>query len=261
MTVGITICSFNRPEYAERCVKSVRKHLADVVDHIVFVDDGSDPKHNGSYRRVEKTIQTMGGTYIGLDENGGPAVAKNVGLRYLLTKECDWVFTLEDDLIIQSPKAVTEYLRIAEDTGLSHFSYAHHGEANESGPVTVDGEVEFYFHSVGAWCLFSCDDLMTYGLLDENFVRAWEHVEHELRLGVAPHRFPDITNSAYYLQEIPGSIERSSIRPLHDWQSRIRDGLRYWAAEKPESFDLMFGPGTPLHQYAFGILGTQIVTA
>lgn len=255
MTVGVTICSFNRPEYAEKCVKAVRKHLADVVDHIVFVNDGSDAKHNGSYRRVEKAVQSIGGTYIGMDENGGPAVAKNIGLRYLLNRGCDWLFTLEDDILIQSPNAVTEYVRVAEKSGVPHLSFAHHGEANHGGPVDTDGDVEFYFHSIGAWCLFSRHDLMTYGLLDETFVRAWEHVEHELRLGVEAYRYPDVTGSAEYLKEIPGSIDRSSIRPLPDWQSNIRDGLIYWCDDKPETFKLLFGNGKPLQQWAQQIIG------
>ena len=256
MTVGITICSLNRPEYAEKCVKSVRKHLTNVVDHIVFVNDGSDPKHNGSYRRVEKAVQSMNGTYIGCDVNGGVAVAKNIGIRLLLSKDCDWIFTLEDDILIKSPKAVTEYIRIAEDAGVTHMSFAHHGPANAGGlPVGADGDVEYYFHSIGAWCLFSRDDLIKHGLFDENFVRAWEHVEHELRLGIEPHRFPDIAGSSEYLQEIPNSIEHSSIRPLPDWSQRIRDGLAYWRDEKPETFKLMFGDGTPLQAYAESIIG------
>jgi glycosyltransferase involved in cell wall biosynthesis len=253
--IGLTICSFNRPEYAERCVKSVRKHLTDVVDHIVFVNDGSDAKHNGSYRRVEKATQSMGGTYIALDENGGVAKAKNVGLRYLLSKSCDILFTLEDDLIIQSPKAITEYVRIAEDTGLSHFMFAHHGPANISGPVETIGDVQYFFHSVGAWCMFTADDLTKYGLLDENLHNAWEHVLHELEIGVEPHRYPDIIGSTDYIAEIPGSIERSSIRVRDDWWSSIADGLIYWRDNKPDSFKALFGDGMPLQQYAIGVIG------
>lgn len=261
MSVGITICSFNRPEYAEKCVKAIRKHLTEVVDHIVFVNDGSDPKHNGAYRRVEKAVQSMGGTYIGMDENGGPAVAKNIGLRYLLNKGCTWVFTLEDDILVQSPNAVTEYVRVAEESGVHHLSFAHHGEANHDGPVVTDGDLEYYFHSIGAWCLFHRNDLMELGLLDENFVRAWEHCEHSLRLGVVAHRFADIAYSAEYLTEIPGSIDKSSIRPLQDWQSQIRSGLQYWEREKSNTFNAMFGEGMPLQQYARGILGTPIISA
>lgn len=246
--------TYNRPSYAEKSVKAVRKHLTDVVDHIVVVNDGSDPKFNGEYRRVEKAVQSIDGTYIGMDINRGCAAAKNVGLQYLMSKGCDWLFTLEDDIIVQSPAAVTEYVRIAEDTGISHFSFAHHGPANSDGPVETINDVEYFFHSVGAWCLFGRDDLITHGLLDENFVRAWEHVEHELRIGVEPHRYPDIAHSADYLKEIPGSIEKSSIRPLSDWQANIRDGLTYWHDEKPETFKKLFGDGMPLQQYAINVL-------
>lgn len=255
MSIGIAIVTFNRPSYAEKCVKAVRKHLSTIVDLVVVVNDCSDAKFNGEYRRVEKATQSMGGTYMALDANGGPAKAKNVGLRYLMTKGCDWMFTLEDDILVQSPQAVTEYVRIAETTGTRHLSFSHHGPANIAGPVETIGDLEYYFHSIGAWCLFHRDDLMTHGLLDENFVRAWEHVEHEIRLGVEPHRFPDVAGSARWLAEIPGSIERSSIRPMADWSSNIRNGLRYWDAEKPDTFKAMFGDGCPLQQYAQSILG------
>jgi GT2 family glycosyltransferase len=254
VTIGITVCTYNRPEYAEKCIKSVRKHLSTVIDHLVVVNDGSDAKHNGAYGRVEKATRSMGGTYIGMDRNQGVAATKNIGLRWLLEKGCDWLFTLEDDILVRSPKAVTEYVRIAEQ-GVTGLSFAHHGEANFSGPVETVGDVEYYFHSIGAWCLFRRDELTKCGLLDERFNCAWEHVEHSLRLGVEPYRYPDVAGSADWLQEQPNSIEKSSIRPRPDWQQNIRDGLRYWSAEKPDTFKSLFGEGQPLHQYAASILG------
>jgi len=254
VTIGVTICSFNRPEYAEKCVKSVRKHLTDVVDHIVFVNDGSDEKHRGSYRRVQKAVQSMDGTYIGMDHNGGVAAAKNIGLQFLLDRGCDYLFTLEDDIIIQSPKAVTEYVRIAK-TGITGLSFAHHGEANYGGPVDADGDVEYYFHSIGAWCLFTRQQLLNDGMLDENLHNAWEHVEQTLRIGTEPYRYPDVAGSAEWLKELPGSIEKSSIRPRPDWQQNIRDGLRYWSENKPDTFKSLFGDNCPLQQYANSILG------
>ena len=196
MTIGLTVCTFDRPAFCMKTVKAIRRHLDGVIDHLVVVNDGSNAKFNGEYRRVEKLVQSIGGTYIRQERNGGVAVAKNVGLRFLLGKSCDWLITCEDDILIRSPKAVTEYIRIGKQTGLTHFSFAHHGDANYSGPVDTDGDVEYYFHSIGAWCMFTADDLNKYGLLDENFVRAWEHVEHELRLGCEPYRYPDIAHSA-----------------------------------------------------------------
>ena len=255
MTIGITITTFDRPAFCEKTVKAVRKKLAGVVDYVVVVNDGSDPKYNGEYKRVALAAHSIpGGDYIGMDHNQGVAAAKNIGIRYLLAKGCDWIFTLEDDIIVQSPKAVTEYVRVAK-TGITGLSFAHHGDANFSGPVETIGDVEYYFHSIGAWCLFSRYELETHGLLDENFVRAWEHVEHALRIGVEPYRYPDVAGSAEWLKELPNSIEKSSIRPRPDWQQNIRDGLRYWADNKPDTFKSLFGDGTPLEQYARSILG------
>lgn len=260
MTVGVTICTFERPEFAEKCVKSVRKHLSGVIDHLVVVNDGSSAKHNGAYRRVEKATQSAGGTYMAMQDNAGVAITKNIGLRWLLSHGCDFCFTLEDDILITSPKAVTEYVRIATERGDRHYSFAHHGEANYSGPVTEDGEVEYYFHSVGAWVMYERVALLTNGLLDENMRNAFEHVEAEIRMGAEPHRFPDIARSADYLTEIPGSIQKSSIRPRSDWSQNIAASMAYWRDNKPESFEAMFGPTMPLHNYANGILG-QIVSA
>lgn len=254
MTIGVALTTFNRASFCEKSLKAVRKHLTEVVDHIVVVNDGSDPKYNGEYRRVEKTAQTMGAMYIGMDHNSGVAAAKNIGMRHLLAKGCTHVLTLEDDIIVKSPLAVTEYVRVA-NTGVVGLSFAHHGEANYSGPVEATDDVEYYFHSIGAWCLYTADELNKFGLLDENLHNCWEHVEMALRTGVQPYRYPDVIGSANWLQELPNSIEKSSIRPRPDWQSNIRDGLRYWADNKPDTFKLLFGDGCPLQAYANGILG------
>lgn len=255
MTVGITVCTMDRPEYCEKVVKSIRKHLIGVVDHLVVVNDGSSAKHNGSYRRVEKAVQSINGTYIGMDVNRGVAVAKNIGLQFLLDKDCTHIFTLEDDILITSPKAVTEYIRIADASGANHFSYAWHGPANQSGPLETVDEIDYFGHSIGAWVMYTREALLTHGLLDENFHNAWEHVHMELKLGAAPHRFPDIADSANYLSEIPGSIDHSSIRNRNDWSSSIRDGLLYWHDNDKTTYESLFGPSMPLHAYAQSIIG------
>ncbi len=236
-----------------KTVKAIRRHLDGVIDHLVVVNDGSNAKFNGEYRRVEKLVQSIGGTYIRQERNGGVAVAKNVGLRFLLGKSCDWLITCEDDILIRSPLAVQEYIRVAK-TGVTGLSFAHHGEANFSGPVETTDDVEYYFHSIGAWCHYTADELNEFGLLDENLHNAWEHVEMALRTGVQPYRYPDVAGSGEWITEIPGSIEKSSIRPRSDWSQNIRDGLRYWSTEKPDTFKLLFGDGTPLQGYAQSIL-------
>jgi GT2 family glycosyltransferase len=261
VTIGIGITTFNRPEYLERCAKAMKRHLytngVPCFWKLAVYNDGSDAaKHHGAYERAYKPVRAMGGRVIEGTVNRGCAVAKNALITHLLADpNIEWIILAEDDIIVQSPEAVTEYVRIAQESGVRHLSFAHHGPANAGGKIADKGEVEYYYHSIGAWCLFHRDDLMTHGLLDENFVRAWEHVEHELRLGVQPHMFPDIAGSDRYLAEIPGSIERSSIRPMPDWSDNIRNGLIYWRDNRPETFKAMFGDGCPLQGYANSILG------
>lgn len=73
----------------------------------------------------------------------------------------------------------------------------------------------------------------TVGYFDENFINAWEHIEHTKRIADAGLTtkwgiFPDVHGSKNWLEEIPGSIDSSSIRPRADWMANTINGLIYW---------------------------------
>jgi GT2 family glycosyltransferase len=270
MRVGIGVTTFNRPEMLEKCLKAAIKNLQvndkPVFDDFYVYNDGSDNKYRGAYARACRPLVGLMDEFradvIAPPENHGVAYAKNRLIERLLADGCDWIFLCEDDIRPLASEAITEYVRICERRGLHHLSFAHHGPANAGPAVAQEGAVSYYFHSVGAWTIFSRECLLEAGLFDENFVCAWEHVEHELRLieagympGSAVHRFPDATGSAKWLAEVPGSIEKSSIRPRPDWQFNIRSGLHYWREAKPDTYAMLFGPGTPLEAYARNMLG------
>lgn len=254
--IALGVVTFQRPEYAEKCLRSIYKHLCDDVDLFYIHDDGSSPKYAGAYKRAFAKLPNAN---LQLDHaNKGPAYAKNCIIRHAMVDGADWIFLCEDDLIIKNPWAVSGYLEAVRDTDIHHLSFAHHGPANDGGPVESGELVSYYPHSVGAWTLFSRESLEAVGLFDEHFVRAWEHVEHTMRLiragycgkNAAAYKYPDATGSAEWITEIPGSLENSSIRPLPDWHANIRDGLRYWSEAKPDTYDDLFGPGKYLHDYA-----------
>ena len=260
--VALGICTYQRPAYLEKCTKSIARNCASAIDYSFVYNDGSDPKLSGSYKRAYAPLTAIGGHITEAAENGGVAVAKNALLRSMLETDADWFILCEDDIKILSPLAVTRYISIAKDNGLPHLSFAHHGPANAQGPVDADADVEFYPHSIGAWCLYSRECIETVGLFDEAMVNAMEHVEWEMRAYLAgfspnggPHRFADAAGSWIWLEEFPGSIEKSSIRPRDDWASNIRNAMTYWRDNKPETYALLFGPGTQLHNYALGITG------
>ena len=261
MTIAIGVTTYNRPKFLTKSLRALSHAVSPLECPVVVYNDGSDQTHRAEYKRAYSRMPDA--LVFEAPENRGVAAAKNCLLQWMIdTTDAEWLFLLEDDIALKSPRAVTEYVRVAETTGLHHLSFAHHGPANADGPIEVDGEVAYFPHSIGAWCIYSRESLLGAGLFDENFHNAWEHVEHEMRLfthgympGCGPHRFPDVLDSAIELAELPDSITKSAIRPRVDWNSSIVNGLRYWHEAKPETFAMLFGEGTPLEQYARGVLG------
>lgn len=262
MRIGIGVTTYQRPEMAEKCVKALMRHCA-FVDQIELYNDGSDPKFRGAYSRAYRPLlEHKNANVTDAKDNHGVAYAKNRLITRLLSGGCDWIILCEDDIKVLNADAVWRYVTACQKNSLHHLSFAHHGPANVDGPVAVDGDIAYFEHSIGAWSIFSRECLLGAGTFDENFVCAWEHVEHELRLmqhgymrGADVHRFPDVASSSECLVELPGSIEKSSIRPRDDWATNIRNGLLYWRERKPETYNMLFGPGTQLEHYAANVIG------
>lgn len=225
--IGLGIITCNRPDFFKKCYKSVPQ---DKVHEIVVVNDGDDIDFNCSTH------------YIKNEQNIGVGKSKNKALRYLLDKKCDYLFLIEDDIIIKDPNIFNEYVRYIKETGIQHFMYGYHGPANKNGkeltPRVVidygnDVEVSLNTHCVGAFCVYSSQLLKDIGVFDEKFLNAWEHVEHSylaVLKGYLPGYWwwPDISRSHNLLDEQACSEENSAIRPRADWKSNIQTGANYF---------------------------------
>lgn len=226
MKVGVGIATFDRPDYLRQCLEGI-KNLTGAVDSIWVYNDGSNRKdYEDVYKETKAQIKHA-------KENKGVAKAKNWLLKKLMDEGCDYIFLLEDDIVIKSPKAVTEYIKMSEVSGIEHFMFAHHGPVGtEKFAGTVNG-IDFFSGCVGAWCMYTRRVINTVGYFDENFINAWEHIEHTKRIADAGLTtrwgiFPDVHGSKKWLEEIPGSIDSSSIKPRADWMANTINGLIYW---------------------------------
>jgi len=230
--IGIGVVTFNRPDYLEKCLASIEKHLKDVVDVIWVVDDGSKVKQEDCPFNYH------------WKKNEGVGKSKNWLFKKLLAEGCDYIFICENDMIIKSPKAVTEYVRLSELSGIEHFNFAHHGPANIGKLEMRANGVDVYGNPVGAWCMYSARVLNEVGLMDENFHNAWEHVFHTWLISLHGYTTPwpyaacDITGSQKYITEIPGSIENTSIKHTKKWLNSMINGLIYWKNKDPRDFPL-----------------------
>lgn len=244
--VGLGICTYNRPEYFAQCLATVKEHLIDTgkVDFVYVVNDGSDEKYRREYEDIimpySKKYSNL--YYVLFDDNRGVASAKNWCLKQMMEAGCDWLFLMEDDIIVKSPDVTDMYIAAALDSGVNHFMFAHHGHGNVAGPLRTNGSVALYENCVGAFTMFTRQGIIDAGYFDETFVNAVEHIEHTHRLSLAGYHPPlnlgyaDVILSKHWLEEIPGSIDDSSIRARADWKANIIKGLEHWKQKDGDGF-------------------------
>ena len=231
MKVGLGIVTYQRPEYFKQCVDAITKYALDVVDVCYAYNDGSKIGAK-EYRKIHKGLDPRI-KYRYMPENKGVASAKNYLLKRMMQDKCDYMFIIEDDILIKSPKAITEYIRLSDASGIEHFLFAHHGTANDGMLFLREKGIDLYTACIGAYCMYTRNVIDKVGYFDEEFINAMEHVEHSFRISKAGYTTPwptqpDLTRSREYLEEIPGSIDESSIRVREDWLPNILMALEYW---------------------------------
>jgi glycosyltransferase involved in cell wall biosynthesis len=226
MKIGVAIITCNRPVMFSKCLNSIPIHK---IDEFVVVNDGSDATEETSAH----LIKTNG---------SGVGVAKNAAMQHLLDKDCDYIFIIEDDMLIKRDDIFDAYIAASKRTGIQHMMFAYHGPANKNGisggppcPRVVieysqDLKIALNEHCVGAMCMYTKESLQAVGLFDTQFHNAFEHVHHSYLM--CKHNFctaywwwPDIANSTDYIEEQACSEHNSSIRPRKDWQDNIRKGF------------------------------------
>lgn len=225
MKIGVGIITCNREDMLNKLRESLP--LGKTYEYIV-INDGADI--------IERAVNTGG---IGVGR------AKNIALQKLLDSGCDYIFIIEDDMVIKSPDIFDAYIKASKETGIQHFLFGYHGPANKNGisggdpaPRTIikypSGlQIALNQHCVGAFCMYTAKGLKRVGLMDENFKNVWEHVEHSYRLckeGFCTEYWwwPDLANSTDYIEEQACSEASSSIRGNPDWQKNIQKGMHHF---------------------------------
>jgi len=227
MSVGVGIITCNRPDFFEKCHKSIKREW---YDYLVVVNDGEDIDYKKD-DQFHHYIKTNGGEGVGK--------AKNKALRHLLGMECDYIILVEDDMFFKG-NIFNEYINAYKKTGIEHFMFGYHGPANKG--MVSKGEpmprkiIDYYGglqialneHCVGAVCFYTKESLDKVGLYDQTYTNAFEHVDHSFELAKQGYTtpywwWPDIANSLDFVEEQACSEESSAIRPRKDWQNNIND--------------------------------------
>jgi glycosyltransferase involved in cell wall biosynthesis len=234
MKIGVAIITCNRSEMFQKCINSIPTQK---VDEMVVVNDGDYIKDSflNAFTSAE-LIETQG---------KGVGIAKNAAMQHLLNKNCDYIFIIEDDMLIKQEGIFDAYIAASKSTGIQHMMFAYHGPANKNnvsgGPPCPRTIIEYPSgikislnqHCVGAFCMYTKESLLDVGLFNTQFHNAFEHVHHSYLM--CKHNFctaywwwPDLANSLDYIEEQACSEHNSTIRPRKDWQDNIRKGFEHF---------------------------------
>jgi GT2 family glycosyltransferase len=233
--IGLGVITCRRPEFFAKCMEHIATNDMKVDELIVVNDSGG--KEGETYGWEGHTIYH--------EVNQGVAVTKNDAMKYLLGKGCDYIFLIEDDIIIKDPNVFHAYIDLHKVSGIHHFNFGYHGPANKKfGQPTPRlvinygelSKIALNSHCVGAFSFYTKECLEKVGLMDETFHNVWEHVDHTLRIIQADYHppfwwFADLANSMDYLDEIACSEENSTIRGRDDWMSNIQNGMAHFRAK------------------------------
>lgn len=248
MKIGAAIIACDRIEYTNKCIDSLLLNNKDLNEYFVLND--------GMPWSTDKNIEII--------NNSPPyrtvGVAKNNAIQELIKRGCDQIFLIENDMLIKSPNVFKKYIKARQTTGITHFNFGYHGPANRTAdykypkpryiveyPNSI--KIALNTHSVGAFSYFDKLYFDQVGMHDTFFKNAWEHVElcqRGIDKGLLPAFwwFPDIEGSNDLIEEIPGSIQNSSITHTKEWTENMKKGAEYY--KKRHGWIPIHSPDMPL---------------
>ena len=242
--IGVGVITCNRPDYLRNLLNSIIP-CHSVIDELVVVNDGK-PIVNFDLSK---------GKWIDNETNLGVAKSKNKAMKHLFNKNCDYIFIIEDDMLIKDKTIFEQYVTAHKVSGIHHFNYGpgspfnrkqtiqnfdlhnrHELDQNtEPNPkLIVDYKtckIALYEHTVAMFSFFTRTILeKNIGYMCEDFDNCWEHVSstnYIIKAGYHPPFwwFADVANSHELITEAPGAIENSAIaQNKEDWMKRVMAG-------------------------------------
>jgi glycosyltransferase involved in cell wall biosynthesis len=239
--IGVGIITKDRPHYLKSLLKSLEP-CKNKINELVIVNDG---------KPID--IELFKGDWILNEKNLGVGKSKNKAMNHLLDKDCDYIFIIEDDMLVLDEEVFQKYIEAYKMSGIGHFNYGPGSPFNRKQDIQFDlhnrhelkqdtepnpkmildyknCKIALYEHTVAMFSFFTKEVLKKVGLIDEEFYNAWEHVDHTYRIIKAGYHppfwwFADIVNSQNYIREAEGAIDNSSIASKsEEWSKNVYGG-------------------------------------
>jgi len=227
--IGVGITTYNSENYFKTLFDSLKD--ANIIDEIVVVNGGD--KYKNSYNC----------DWIQHNKNRYPSVCRNDCITFLMNKDCEHIFLIEDDMIIKNVDIFKKYIETSKISGLNYFSYVSMSDqAGHPGARTPTLQVnysetlgvsfyqnmcnEFTYHHKS--CFIKCG--LYDGKMRDLFDADMAFRQSILNPNVAPFwYFADITNSDEYIENNPVATSRlQADRPDGSRADVIQDTINYF---------------------------------
>ena len=245
MNIGVGIITCNRTDYLKNLLNTLAPCRTSISE-LVIVNDGKPIDNYNDFCESSDI-------WLNNPENLGVGKSKNKAIQHLLNKKCDFIFIIEDDMLILDKDIFLRYIEAHKASGIHHFNYGPGSPFNRKQTIQFDLhnrhlldqnsepnpklildygniKVSLFEHTVAMFSFFTREVLEKVGLIDENFYNAWEHVDHTYRIIKAGYHppfwwFADIHDSHKYITEAPGAIDNSSIaNKTEQWEKNVYGG-------------------------------------
>ena len=184
--VGIGIVTCNRPEFLKNLIDSLEGCK---YDELIIINDGDS---------LPDLDTSLPHTLLQNEKNINVGASKNRAMKFLLDKGCDYIFTLEDDIIIKDKDIFCKYIDASKKTNLKHFNFGFSQRENLDNQLKpVYRKVIDYGNNIklvltknilGAFTFYTRTALQTIGLHHKKFNKG--HGDHlELTYRAAKHCF------------------------------------------------------------------------
>lgn len=207
--IGVGITTFNNEQYFSELYKTIP---FDKIDELVVVNGGD--KYENTYDHCD---------WIQHHKNRLPAICRNDCISTLLNKNCDYIFIIEDDMILKNPDVFQKYIEASLETGLKYLcftstSYGSGKPDNRTPSLVVeyknDVKIALYPNMTNEFTMHhrSCfDEMGLYDSSEFDIIFDVEYAYREAKLGKWASEFwwfADISNSDAYVGNNPNTVSR-----------------------------------------------------
>jgi len=204
--IGVGITTYNSEEYYKTLYNSLP---LDKIDVLVTVNGGDRYKDVYSSNWIQHT------------KNVYPSVCRNDCINFLLQRNCEHIFIIEDDMILKSADIFDKYIQASKESGLKYFSFVSTSwESGNPGKRTPRLTVEYKNNVSVSFFQNMCNEFTYHhnscyektGLYDTNYRDPWDidmaYRESQQDYAAPFWWFADITGSDKLVMNNPEAVSR-----------------------------------------------------